>query len=587
MISSRNHLCAIIAIINIFAYAALHAELTTLMHYDPAPIYSANNSMMPPNSQFLDLKQARFKEEQPDTKRYFGLNVSGFVQGANQANSSSGVQYGTVSGVPEQGFEMGDFRGTLYAMGLFLGANPNNGNSIWGTYPTTVNPQTTPPSDGTDNGYTTSITDCSIQATNFADCIQDAIEALSGNSPSSPCTKTSPTTGLVFNTSTTTNSSVPSVFNTDALSLDTKYFGAFSLPITYRKQGLRFELNFNFCDYAQFTFQGGFANIKQTFNNTIASTTTTNVNCNPIGQTSPGPYSISNVQTVCPTGATGTPQSVSSLYASLNLPTVSSNTPAQAQAIFNEWVSNNLFNLLSPSCGVKQTLCNFDEYSAEDLRFYLTFQCPFDPKKNYKEQDEVDFSDMMFTPYAYLGVSCPVAQCTDYTKLLSLAFGNNGHTSIGAGVGMTFDFAESVEVGFEGGGTYFFARNETRPFPTHPLQRMVFPFSTQVRTAPGSNWHFKALLNSYQFLKHVSFWFTYEVIEHRKDCFTVCNSSQSQYFFPDVLTCISDWRAQFFNAAIVFDFQPGFQASLAWQQPISPRNAYYPVGIIGSINFMF
>ena len=36
----------------------LHPKLTTLKYFDPAPNYSANDSMVPPNSQFLNLKKA-------------------------------------------------------------------------------------------------------------------------------------------------------------------------------------------------------------------------------------------------------------------------------------------------------------------------------------------------------------------------------------------------------------------------------------------------------------------------------------------------------------------------------------------------
>ena len=217
----------------------------------------------------------------------------------------------------------------------------------------------------------------------------------------------------------------------------------------------------------------------------------------------------------------------------------------------------------------------------------MTFQRPFDPNRFNKNDADDDWPDMIFTPYIWLGGTFPIAKEQNYNQLLSLAFGNNGHPSMGTGVGMTFDFAESVEVGFEGGLTYFFPKQEYRPFPTHPLQRLLYPFRTDVLTSPGMNWHVKVLMNAYQFLKHVSFWFTYELIEHSKDHFAVCNPALAQYFYPDVLSCNSDWRGQFFNAALVFDIQPGLQASLVWQQPITPRNAYYPVSILGSINFMF
>ena len=595
MVLNFDRFCAII-IGSLLLTSHLMAELTTLQHYDPAPNFSANDSMLPANSHFLDLKQARFKNEKPNKKRFFGFNISGFIQGASRAKGYSGqTDFGTVNGIPENGFEMGDFRGTMYAMGLFLGANPNNGNTIWAINATSA---TTPVS--TTNDDARFITDCSIQAFDLPPCLQEIAEAFAYGAATpiaTPCNSGNPTDGLVFyNTgatpsSTVTEVNVPSIFSESALANDTTYFGAFSVPILYRKQGLRLEMNFNFTDDVQLTIQGGVANITQRYTNTIATqTTTSTTSCAPVGQTARGPYSISGVATVCATGTTPlTPSTISSLYANLNFQTLETSPVADAQALFNTYISNNLDAILDPDCGINQRACSFDETSVEDVRVTLTLQHAFDPNRYKADDDDEDsWPDMIFTPYVWAGATIPAAKEIDYTNLLSLPFGNNGHVSAGGGLGMTFDFAESVEIGFEGGLTYFFAKDEiNKPFPTHPLQRVIYPFKTNVHTEPGYNWNIRALLNAYQFLKHVSFWFTYELVEHAKDKFTLCNTSQAQYFYPGVLECKSDWRGQFFNAAIVFDIQPGMQASFMWQQPISPRNAYYPVSIMGSINFLF
>src|SRR3989338_5534541 len=108
MIFNRNRLCAIIIMSVTSLSMSLLAKLTTLQHYDPAPNFSANDSMMPANSQFLDLKQARFKHEKPNKRRVLGFNLSGFIQGSNRAKGYTGAtDFGTVIGIPENGFEMG------------------------------------------------------------------------------------------------------------------------------------------------------------------------------------------------------------------------------------------------------------------------------------------------------------------------------------------------------------------------------------------------------------------------------------------------------------------------------------------------
>ncbi len=562
----------------------IQAKLTTLKHFDPSPNYSANDSMMPPNSQFLDLKQARIKNEMPSKRRFFGINFSGFVQKAVRARGYSGnSDYGSTVGLLPSAFELGDFRGTLYAMGLFLGANPNNGNTIW--------------LNGEDTGCPADITAASIDAFDQVECLQNIALQLAGYPSCTTITSpiTPSTTALVFIPSSTSTTPPPvigtSIFHAPKLAQDIVYFGAFSLPIEYMQQGFRWEVNINCCDYVGLTIQSGFTRMKQYYVNTITTPSTS-------GQTALGPYSLSNLATTATT-----PAPISNLYNELNNPNSAPNTSplAQAQATFNKAISSNIAAILNPDCLDSDPLCTFDDYSVDDVKIILSAQKVYEPFR-FRHDDDDDtgsWPDMIFTPYAWVGGSVPVAKKINYDDILSLPFGNNGHASAGGAVGMTFDFAESVEVGFEGGVTYFFDHKERRPFPTHRLQRILYPFKADVVTHPGMNWHFRALLNAYQFLKHINFYLTYELIEHRKDSFTICapvSSSGSSatpvsnfkdYFVPDVLTCRSDWRAQFFNAGLSFDIQPGMQASVVWQQPISPRNAYYPVTITGSINFLF
>ena len=587
----------------------LHPRLTTLKHFDPAPNYSANDSMMPPNSQFLNLKKARIKDEQPNKQRYVGINISGFCQKAVRGRGYNGnTEYGTVNGEAANAFELGDFRGTMNVMGLFLGKNPDTQLPIY-------NQDVCP----TDPNY---VTPCSIQSfygSKNLYCLQNiALGLIQWSSTSStytpqcvpndpitcPDPKTVATNPLVFqNCNTISTSTVPgcgaptSIFDADYLKQDTTYFGAFSLPISYQQAGLRLELNVNFWDYVGITVQSGMVNIKQTYVNTIpALTQTTNgtstVNSFTNGQTSPGPYSLSAIPNISTTG--GTPIGTN-LYGQLmlyNSTTGSSATQppdAQAQSVFDEYICDNLSAILNRDCIGSDPICAFQKTGFDDIRIIANFQKTYEPfRMRHKEDDDAgNWPDVLFTPYAWIGGSVPTGEKKNHYNILSLPIGNDGHASIGGGGGFLFDFAESVEVGIEGGVTYFGSKTKTMPFPTHELQRVLYPFDATVDLQPGMNWEFSALLNCYQFIKHVSFWFTYEYIEHQRDCYTVCNKSKAQYYVPKVIECKSDWRAQFFNAAVVFDIMPGTQFSFVWQQPISPRNAYYPVSIMGSLNFMF
>lgn len=589
----------------------LHPRLTTLKHFDPAPNYSANDSMMPPNSQFLNLKKARIKDEQPNKQRFVGINISGFCQKAVRGRGYNGnTEYGSVQGEAANAFELGDFRGTMNIMGLFLGANPKKGNYIYNN-----------------NIPSTSIqcyvTPCSIF--DFFDgekeCLQDVALGLiqatftEGGYPGcdypTDCNSYSTTDPLAFMNCNTINgnnycAAPVSIFDPNALKQDTTYFGAFSIPINYQQAGLRLELNINLWDYVGITVQSGMVNIKQTYINTIpgltqtttTSGTTTTINTFTNGQTSPGPYSLSAIPNTT-VGAGGNPIGTN-LYGNLVLnsdisgitqipPAANSYPDLKAQAVFDDYICNNLATILNKDCMCSDPICAFNKTGFDDVRIIANFQKTYEPfRMRHEEDDDAgNWPDVLFTPYAWVGGSVPTADQRNPYNILSLPIGNDGHASVGGGGGFLFDFAESVEVGIEGSVTYFNSKTKTMPFPTHELQRVLYPFDATVNIQPGMNWEFSALLNCYQFLKHVSFWFTYEYIEHTKDCYTVCDKSIAQYYVPNVIECRSDWRAQFFNAAVVFDIMPGAQASFVWQQPISPRNAYYPVSIMGSLNFMF
>ena len=591
----------------------VHPRLTTLKHFDPIPNYSANDSMVPPNSQFLNLKKARIKDEQPSKQRYIGLNISGFFQKAVRARGYNGnTEYGTVTGSAANAFELGDFRGTMNIMGLFLGANPNNANTPANLY---IYDQSAQPTD-----LQCYVTPCTIEnfyGTGNLTCLQNIALGLIQATPASTTCPNTPTCAgweaktvtinpLVFyqtSTSATcvgTPSTAPiSIFDPNALAQDTTYFGAFSLPISYQQAGLRLELNINFWDYVGITVQTGMSNMRQNYVNTIPGLTQTTpssgttINYFTNGQTAPGPYSLSAIPNIPVTSPTTT-SNITNLYG--NLTFVTGTTPAtvpvpncDAQAAFDQYISNNIAQILNPDCLGSDPICAFEKNGFDDVRIIANFQKTYEPfRMRHEEDDDAgNWPDVLFTPYAWVGGSVPTGTKQNYRNILSLPFGNNGHGSIGGGGGFLFDFAESVEVGFEGGVTYFTPKTKTIPFPTHQLQRVLYPFDATVKIQPGMNWEFTALLNAYQFIKHVSFWFTYEMIEHKKDCYILQDKSTAQYYVPQVLTCRSDWRAQFFNAAIVFDIMPGAQFSFVWQQPISPRNAYYPVSIMGSLNFLF
>lgn len=610
----------------------LLSNLTTMQHWDPSPIYAANNYLMPPNSYMVNMRKARKKNMRPDNNFHFGISLSGFAQGACKAYDSAGCDaYQAYCGedmtlASSQEFQMGNFRGTINGLALFLGNDPT-GKSIWDSTATTFTPVARSAFFNPDD--TRLLTATSINATQLPPCLKQIALVFAGvtnaatDAVQSDCPATTPTksqNAFVFNPTTTALPSsgvgfptyIPSIFSdtllgaragtvgtigTNATVVDSPtFFGTFSLPLDYKKYGLRIELAGEYSDWLGFTIQTGFVNIQQTTRGLFSLSQADYDSANPTrslyGQLS---------QTLDPDGTASAPP-----------------PNATAQGYFNDYFANNIQEIFDSECGLDISTCNFDAYSVEDIRFILSFKHTYDlDRYTARDNDNPNWSDMLFTPYAWVGASAPVAKEQCYKKLLSLPFGNNGHASVGGGVGFMFDFLDSVEVGFEGGGTYFVPRSIHRPVPNHPLQRVVYPYYTDVNVEPGFNWHLKANMNAYQFMNHISFWATYEFIEHKKDRYCLCNNAnntvtktlsnviiaaspdcsvvsttslgtkEEQIFYPELLNCNSAWRAQFIDLALVFDIQPGMQASFVWQQPISPRNAYYPITLMGTFTFMF
>ncbi len=601
----------------------LVANLTTMQWWDPSPIYSATNFMMPSHTHIHSNKKLKLKNVDHTHNSNFGASVSFIAQGACRARDHSGCnEFGSVCGAPAHGQELGDFQGTLYPFGIFLGNNPD-GKSIW--------------ANGIDNEKITNITPDSINAMGFPRCVRDNLKQLSGNfdadtglPTASGGALTTPAQALMVgpipdltvadahgcigsvdcmdcdagggNPGTGTDACTapcipgcvllplpigPSVFSEQQLKEDTKCFGSYSLPLEYKKYAFRIEMHANVNDNVGITMQTGFANIKQKKVESPFVLTNAQIdgtNCDNI-------YPNLTFQGV--NGDTGM------------LPNIEHQTPTQtvsdAQRVFDIFFTKQLDNILGSDCGISQSLKDFDEYSMEDFRMFLTFSKSHGIKRFLKDEDEDHtWPEMLFTGYGWAGGSFPVGEKRDYTSLLSLPFGNNGHVSLGGGVGLAYDFVDMIELGAELGFAYFLSKEEIRPFPNHKLQRGIYPFHAQVTKQPGVNWHFKALMNAYQCMPHVNFWASYEFIEHGKDEYsfkfdntvTKVNPDTNEtiterLFIPEVLECLSDWRAQFINIGVIFDVNPGMQASLAWQQPITPRNAYYPVSIVASFSLTF
>jgi len=544
------------------------ANLTTLQSWDPIPLFNAANLNMPPDSQFCYGIKKRILDEETDKHRHIGINISPFVQRAIRAQQAEEVFFGdrnasmqTVMIAAATGNvytpQMSDYQGTPFLMGLFLGQDVN-GNSIWGG-----------PTDY-DTGDTQKITTTTVAETKLPNNLKAAVNAINDNA-----NPTAPNNAVIYNIPSNSTGTSPSIFSENVLEADDLYFGAFSTPLTYQKAGFRWELNFDISDDIGFLARGGLCQITQ---RVIPPT--------PISGLAPNPMENYNQNAAASTG------SLPSLYGGLN--TVRNGTKnlassnadgipqALAQSIFNEWISNNIEDLFDPIYGINLNYETFSQAGVEDIQLlaFLRHAFPIHPTNQEK------YASVIATPYVIFGGTIPIAPVQDYTKLYALPFGNNSHVSLGGTVGLTLDFIDSIEFGFEFGATYFLKQTiYSVPCPNHILQRVIYPYTQDLIVQPGFNGQFAFIFNAYHFARNTSFAFRYDYVQHTPDDISLV--TPSPYFLPSQLEIKSPWSSQMFIAAFSFEIQPSIFLSFAWQGALSQRNAYCSNTILGSLNFLF
>ena len=516
----------------------LSANITTMQSWDPMPFFNAANLNMPADTPFCYGVKKRILDENADKHRRWGINVSPFVQRAIRAQQTDNLYFGVyTNGDTDISVKaMGDYQGTASLMGLFLGNGPS-GNSIWGG-------PTAP-----DTGNVQQITADTVTATELPQNLQDAINALNNNPTTPSTTPPDYNNAIIYNPVT---AYIPTILSQTVLEQDPVSFGAFSTPLTYQKAGFRWELNFDLMDDFGLIARGGLCQITQ--------------------RVSP-PINLS--------GASDIYSGLLTTSAYSSNPTTPTNLAANT---FNEWVPNNIDDLLDATYGADYDITTFSESGIEDIQLLAFLRHSFSIYP--KNPDE--YSSMILTPYLILGGTIPIAPPRDYSKLYALPFGNNSHPSVGGTIGITFDLIDSIEFGFEFGATGFVKKTiSSVPVPNHTLQRVIYPWRQDVSYSPGFNGQFAAIFNAYEFARSTSFSLRYNYVQHTQDTITLLDSTVAPYFLPQKLEYLSQWTSQMFIAALTFEIQPSVLVSIAWQGALSQKNAYCSNTIMGTLNFMF
>lgn len=299
--------------------------------------------------------------------------------------------------------------------------------------------------------------------------------------------------------------------------------GFFSVPLSYRKRGLRFDMAAQIIGGLGLDIQTGVADITQTVIRFVDLTQT-------------------------------------------DTSAITDNQCFTCQTCdVEEFLMDPLQEIAEEIC---LDLCDFHELSIEEIRFNLYWRSLFDINKDCNK-----WPHFLLVPFAMLSGSVSPGKVNTNRKPFAVPFGNNGHNALGMSFGLNFDFVETIEIGGEVGFTHFFRKDFSCYFvPNFEGQQGIFPFMTNVSIQPGHNWHFAGKISAYHFLEHLSLYFQYVMIDHGPDDIDtkVCDDA----FLPEVLECRSSWRVKLGNVGVDYDLTPNCGLGFLWQMPFSQRNAY-------------
>ncbi|MCX5922682.1 MAG: hypothetical protein NTX86_05150 [Candidatus Dependentiae bacterium] len=220
----------------------------------------------------------------------------------------------------------------------------------------------------------------------------------------------------------------------------------------------------------------------------------------------------------------------------------------------------------------------FNATSIEEVRINGYWRHAFEINKN-----EDEWPEFLLIPFFQASFSASPGKRKNVNKAFGLPFGNNGHNAAGFDAGINMDFYDTIEIGGEMGYTHFFKRSHVPlRVPNSPCQSGIYPYCTNVCYQPGTNWSIAAKLSAYHFLANLSMYFQYLLVMHKQD--KICLMQPDKDFFPELLERRSDWKTQMANIGFNYDFSPHIGLGFLWQAPLHQQNVYRSSTLLFSFN---
>jgi hypothetical protein len=388
---------------------------------------------------------------------------------------------------------------------------------------------------------------------------------------------------------------------------DTKQqFGRFDVPINYRKSGLRFETEFGFCDFS-LKLQGGVCHIHQNAHFNDLTCQATGVSCAVRKTTYPDEAASGCTPQAYNCNPPPDPQGDAATTPTPTQPECQTGSCCQnwADCACKMIVRNKIMkqqDLINYDLNVSTD--SFDKTAFEDMELNLNWAHMF----SINENKQPSWAHFIFTPFLTAGVTFPTGYKTgklhnddesviEPMRLFALSTGNNGHWSYGGQGGFTFDFTETIGIGFQAGITGFSKRTYAAlPFPTQVLQSGYYPYTGKASMQPGINWSFLFQINCYHFVDRLSAILEFVGIGHEKNKIDLISPNKrpaddTTPYPEDLLVNVMEerswWRSNFIQGRLNYDLSTNIRVGFGFQVPIFQRQAYRPYTVVGTLDVIF
>ncbi len=398
-------------------------------------------------------------------------------------------------------------------------------------------------------------------------------------------------------------------------------FGFISVPLLYRKYGVRFEselILINNCfDAVGFMIQWGINDIRQTIIEKKKLSLFNFPTCQALGEacpasprgpmegcTTPGPVDVEGITPpfVSPLDippCTSTSCTACNVNGQQNCVTLSQpftpccdgkvcrGFPADCKEYILDYIMSQTDKIAD---FVNLDICNYHKIGLDDLRLSLYWR-----KLYMINEDDERYPRVVFMPFAQAGVGIPMMKGVTNNEVLALPNGNNRHTYVSGRTGFTIDFLDTIDIYFSGAFSYFFKRDYCDfRMPTAPQESGIFPYSADVSIRPGPTWTFNFGMHAWHFLDNLSVWIDYNIVSHATDKIEVCRShipDGSLYFDKgfevERAECFTKWESHVVNVGFNYDLFDCLAIGLVWQAPAKQRNAYRTGTILGSLHYVY